>query len=197
MADDDTIRREMAASYSVAVTGIERTKREVARLDGAIKSLRLATYATTSSGTPTSMTVASQLGGKDILVTKIDDLEGRVQSKAEKIMASEMAHGRRLQAQALNEAETPYGKKRFARGQGKSAGRNDTGHMINSIKTNVETIKTADTTIITGWHGWSADDRDRYFELQEKGGRMAPANSLGIAIFTVREQLKRDLGELR
>lgn len=203
MAGEERLGQRMAAAYTVSIDGVERTRSELAKLDGAIKQLRQAQY------TPvTSATVAASLGGKDLFVTKIDALEGRVQTAAEKAMAAGMAKARRLQTVQLNAAVTPTGLSGRPKGR-KSAGRNVTSHMINSIGTNVETLKAGGHTQITGWHGWGTEvrsaDESPYITVQEKGNRegdgdRAPieaANSLGHAIPVVREFLKTELGKLR
>lgn len=209
MAEGQIGNSTMAASYSVTIDGIKRTRAEIAKLDGAIAALRKANY------TPgMSVTAASQLGGRDLLVTKIDALEGRVQTAVLHAMSSGMALGRRVQTAALNAAVTETGASR----PGGSAGRNETGAMIAGIGTNVETFKTAMTTVITGWHGWGTGQRAFYWFIQEKGNKgphrtnlntpaaqrkdrtrkpILAANSLGHAIPVVRENLKKNLGALR
>lgn len=206
--------QEMAAAYTVTITGVTRTKAEMKKLSNAIASLRKAEY---SPGA--SVTREVNLGGSDdLLITKIDALEGRVQSATQDAMASSMALGRKTQTAALNAAVTTTGLSR----PGGSAGRNETGAMINAIGTNVETAKTASETQITGWHGWGTEARggrpDGKITTQEKGNKGAKstslksaagrsktrtrapivaANSLGQTIPVVRENLKKELGKLR
>lgn len=220
------LNEEMAASYTVEITGIERTRAELAQLDGAIKSLRKTPFS--SSG---SATVASSLGSADIFVTKFDDYTGRVQSTVERAMTTGMALGRRTQAIALEQAITETGLTR----PGNGPGRNKTGKMIRAIRTNVEVYKSPSTTRYTGWHGWAKDARLGYEEYQERGTRgrgqtsrtlasaggsvnrrknrayghdfagkkrgkgagVPAANSLGAAIVPVREHLKRELRSLK
>jgi hypothetical protein len=144
------------------------------------------------------MSTARTLGGQDIFVVELDNLEGRVQTAVRDAMTAAMAQGRRLQADELDRAVTPGGTARFAAGRGHSAGRNDSGTMIGAIKTNVEIKRTADTTEFVGWHGWPIDERRYYFEIQEKGFHgINPADSLGKTIPVVREQLKAELGKLK
>lgn len=203
MAGEGTIGREMAASYTVEITGIERTKREMAALDSAIASLRKTQYSPV-----TSVTVASSLGTKDLFVTKIDALEGRVQGSVQKSMASAMALGRRVQTAALRAAVTETGASGASHVGGRNGpGRDDSGAMIAQIGTNVETMKTPSTTRITGWHGWGTEARggkspkNTYQEKGTRGRRgrrgVPAANSLGQSIPTVRNYIQTNLGKLR
>lgn len=159
---------QMAASYALTISGIQRTKAEMKRLDGAIQALRKTNYSTTSTGVATPMTVASQLKGSDIFVTKVDELEGRVQAAAERAMQRAMTEGKRRQVDALRAAVTKTGLSGRPKGR-RGPGRDVTGTMIGAIASNVEVFKTASETHVTGWHGWPADDRESYFEYQEKG----------------------------
>lgn len=162
---------EMVASYAVEITGIERTKAELAKLDHAIKLLRQAEYG------PTSVTVAGYGGGRssklqrDIFKAKVDQFEGRVQTAATSAMSKAMQSGQRLQAQTLDAAETAYGRARMKRGKGNSAGRNDDGKLIKALRNNVETFKEAARSTIVGWHGWPKADRASYISFQERGTR--------------------------
>lgn len=162
---------EMVASYAVEITGIERTKAELAKLDYAIQSLRQAQYG------PTGVTVAGYAGGRsgrlqtDIFKAKVDQFEGRVQTAATSAMSRAMQTGQKLQAQALDAAETAYGKARMKRGKGNSAGRNDSGDLIKALRNNVETLKEAARSTIVGWHGWPKADRFNYASFQERGTR--------------------------
>lgn len=196
MADGEgSIGRQMAASYVVEITGVERTHRELERLDGAIKSLRSGQYSPV-----TSVTVASSLGGKDLLVSRLDALEGRVQTATQKAMIEAMDKGKDIQADALRAATTAYGLSGRGKNPGgrNGPGRDDTGNMIKAIKRSVEVLKTASITVITGFHGWSTEGRG-YITAQEKGGAngIPAANSLGHAIVPVREFLKKELKGLK
>jgi hypothetical protein len=203
---------ELVASYNVEITGIDRTRKEMAQLDGLIRQLRSGSYG------PISVTVASQLGGGDVFVSKFDELTGRVQTKATRAMIEAMDFGKATQQAALRAATTPTGLSGKSHvGGRRGPGRDDSGAMIDAIQRNVETFKTASTTLITGWHGWGAS-RDGRFEYQEKGtnGRreigsksakakrakaskqkghpgVPAANSLGQAIIPTRETLRRKL----
>lgn len=217
------LKEEMVATYGVEITGVERTKREMARVTAAITSLRQAEYMPGATVLDSRFGSAKNFGGKDdIFVAKVDILEGRIQGAVSDAMASAMAEGRRQQTAALRAAETAHGRKR----KGKGPGRDKTGEMIHAIATNVETQKSAGKTSILGWHGWRKGGRKAYYGFQEQGtagrasgqqkkslkravkarradtnpavGRGIPAaNSLGYAIIPVREYLRRKLQALR
>lgn len=176
--------KKMVAEYEVTIEGIARTRAELARLDNEIHLLR----------------AGGGHGARraDTFVQKLDQLEGRVQTKAQSAMLAAMDSGKAIQEHFLNAAVTPTGQRRMERGRGGSAGRNDTGDMIAALARNVEVSKTTSTTLISGFHGWrDATAVDDYRRLQEKGTTtIKPANSLGQAIPPVREFLKRELGKL-
>jgi len=210
----------MSASYSVEITGIERTRAEIAKLDSVIRELRKGTYSPS-----TSVTVASSLGGKDLLVHKIDALEGRVQTAVQKTMLHGVDEGKRIQVETLRGATTRTGLSGQSHVGGRNgAGRDDSGALIKAISRNVEVFKSRSVTVVTGFHGWGTEARGsggdvRYAKFQEKGtlnhrssaqkrraksklrkvasGGVPAANSLGTAIIPVREYLKRELGKLK
>lgn len=177
----EALNEEMVASYSVAITGIERTRAELKRLDGAIALLRKTNY---SPAVPT-VTVAGNLGGRDIFSSKVDDLEGRVQAGAQRAMASSMALGRRTQTEALRAAVTETGISGKPKGR-KGPGREVTGSMIQGIATNVETYKDSTSTTVTGWHGWPTEGR-KHFEFQERGtkGRGGASKAYALKVGSV------------
>jgi len=168
------LNEEMVASYAVTIEGVERTAKEMAALDKEIHLLRTTSY---SSGQPSAVVAASaertsgrRASERDIFTTKFRSLEGRVQSQVRDSMASSMALGKRTQAAALDAAETKTGIERVRSGKGGTTGRH-TGKpngMITSLATNVETLRGADFTSVSGWHGWSRDAR-KHFEFQERG----------------------------
>lgn len=229
----ERLEDEMVASYAVAITGVERTKAELAKLTSAIELLRKTEYMPGMSvsearfGTSSSSKIVG--GRSDIFAARVDQLEGRVQTRVSKAMASAVAKGKAVQAIALRAATTPTGESGRPKGR-KGAGREVTGTLIKAIATNVETQKTKAVTTIVGWHGWPKSDRPDYFGYQEQGTdgrkrgdaalereRMAGstkrtvkprrkaskggigiegANSLGTSLPTVREYLKKELGDL-
>lgn len=65
--------------------------------------------------------------------------------------------------QALNAAVTPYGKYRMSKGRGNTAGRNDTGNMIDAM-----TVESATNRNLRSSFGWSKKS-ENYFYYQERG----------------------------
>jgi hypothetical protein len=205
------LEQEMVASYEVTITGIKRTRSELAKLSAAISSLRAGSYGMNGG----HVTGAGNFGGGDIFVTKMDDLEGRIQTVASKAMLAGMDFGKNVQIVTLRAAVTATGAAR-----GGNPGRDKTGAMIGAIKRNVEMSSTIGDRTITGWHGW-AEGRDDYFSFQEQGtkksggglakgsiprkrqgtkgggGGVPAANSLGAAIVPTREKLKADLKAMK
>jgi hypothetical protein len=175
------LSREMVASYEVMITGIQRTKRELAKLDGAISRLRKANY-NPGGASPSERTLTGGGRSGDIFESIMDDLEGRVQAAARDAMAAAMALGKRTQAEVLRAEVTRKGLSGKPKGR-RGPGREVTGAMIDSVKTNVEIQKFNNATQIIGWHGWSDDNRGGggrsrgYFEFQEKGTRGRGAGS--------------------
>lgn len=228
----ESLDEEMVATYAVEITGVKRTKSQMQSLDDAIRTLRETQYMPATAASERVTVSQARFGtsrgdkilrGKeDIFVAKVDALEGNVQTVAEKALAAGMAKGRKIQTAALLAAVTKQGLSgKPAKRQ--SAGRKVTGHMINSIATNVEVQKTKTVTTMLGWHGW-ARGREKYIGYQENGtkGRKSgqqpdalsrkvkkrrpdaasgrgiqAANSLGAAIIVVREQVKRELGKIK
>lgn len=195
------IKKEMAASYAVTISGVERTRSELAKLDTAIRELRRGTYSPI-----TSATVASSLGGKDLLVTKFYVFGARIQTHVKQVVLDGMDMGKALQIEGLRAATTPSGlagRSHSKSGRKGGAGRDDTGTLIKNISRNVEYLRQGpDTTTVVGFHGWGTEGRGKdgvisYAKYQEKGSpTIQGANSLGLAIPPVREFLKRELGNL-
>jgi hypothetical protein len=184
----ERLDEEMVATYAVGITGIQRSKSEMAKLDNAIRSLRQANYSPSSPvslarfGTSKGDRLAGKRpGGKeDIFVGSIDQLEGRIQTAVSTAMASGMAQGKRVQAATLRAATTKTGRSGKPAGR-KGPGREVTGEMIGAIATNVETQKVAAVTSIVGWHGW-ARHRPTYYEYQEGGTKGRKSGQLGSAL---------------
>lgn len=175
----DVLGGQMVAAYTVRIEGMKQAKDEVAKVGAVIKRLRQADY---SESVPT-VTVASQLGGSDILVSKMEDFEGNVQTRVRDAMSESMAFGKATQRAALEAAETPTGlagRSHSKGGRKGGPGRTDTKTMVNDLKTNVEIARFGESAQITGWHGWGAGGsggegqqapRRRYYVYQEKGTR--------------------------
>lgn len=127
-----------------------------------------------------------------------DTLIHRIQVRADSItdemvdimqVSVEEAHG--FQAQALDESTTSYGEQRYGAGRGGSAGRNDTGTMIDRIEHDVE----VDGNTVRGWWGW--DEPEDYFLAQEFGiGNPPPALSLRTSFVAEREKITARINQL-
>jgi hypothetical protein len=161
---------ELVAAYEVRIEGVERTRKQLALLDNEVKLLRKTKYNSSVKDGSATTAAGTTIGRQDIFVSELDKLDGRVQASTAKIMAANMAIGKKVQATALRQAVTPTG----LRGQShskkgrKGPGREDSGDMINRLATNVETSRTSDSTTIVGWHGW-AEDRSGKIDAQERG----------------------------
>ena len=156
---------DLVASYAITVEGVQRTKKALADLDYQIELLRKTQYQSGSSVTARANTA----GQKDVFTSKFAAVEGRVQTAVRDTMSKSMAQGKRLQATALRASVTPTGLSGASHvGGRKGPGREDSGHMINSLATNVETLRGADFTSYVGWHGWPAN-REDYIGYQEGG----------------------------
>lgn len=164
MAD---LEEEMAAEYVILITGIQRSRAQIAELDGVIATL-------STGGQYNARNYA--VGAGDTFTTEFEDVIGNIQGKVTLAMADAMKLGRDLQVNALRNAVTDKGLSGKPTGR-KSAGRDYTGDMIQALDSGTESIKNIDETQITGWHGWK-NGRQRYFEYQENGtlGRGEGAN---------------------
>jgi hypothetical protein len=84
--------------------------------------------------------------------------------------------GEQKARQTLDLAVTPYGRKRLAKGRGRSAGRNDTGSMIDNLRALRPVVKAQE---VLASFGWGRGRSKRYYKFQEEGtGRIRAANSL-------------------
>lgn len=90
----------------------------------------------------------------------------------------------------LDLAETPYGRYRFnEKSQGRSAGRNDTGTMMDALSV-LEPEVTSDSVAVS--FGWDENDMQKYFEVQELGlAGIEAADSLGDGAMAVEAELPR------
>lgn len=120
-------------------------------------------------------------GGPNRAIASLGAIEERLVDRAMDLMEKTVDEGAEDQAKALDEAVTAYGQERYAAGRGNSAGRNDTGHMIEEIKSGVERHNRS----IIGWWGWDNPDPhdDEYFAIQE-----ATAHSLWTSFIPTRER---------
>lgn len=135
------------------------------------------------------MVVKWQNGGPRRTVASLGRIEERLVDAAIDVMAQTVDEGAEDQARALDEAVTEYGAKRYAAGRGGSAGRNDTGHMIDEIEHGVERHGRS----IIGWWGWDNPDPhdDEYFRIQE-----STAQSLWTSFIPTRERFRKRVSAL-
>lgn len=93
----------------------------------------------------------------------------------EEIIDQTISEASEDQRNILDAATTPYGAERMAKGQGRSAGRNDSGAMIDSIG---QRRFRRDREIVGQW-GWLMQDVPDYIKYQENGtARIKAARSL-------------------
>lgn len=111
--------------------------------------------------------------------------------QAEQIVSETAEEAAELQRMFLDRATTQWGEKRFAAGRGRSAGRNDTGDMIDSIETEVTETRTS----ATGAWGWPKG-YERYYQIQEWGLGVPEAHSLLDSMMAVRSTFVRKVRKL-
>jgi hypothetical protein len=123
------------------------------------------------------------------MLRKLDLSVDVIQDEAIVLLEQAAEIGRDASRQALDLAITPYGRKRFAAGRGNSAGRNDTGSMINDLQALDPVVKANEISIK---FGWGRGRSKRYYKFQEEGtGRIKAANSLLTGEKAVLNQLPR------
>lgn len=130
------------------------------------------------------MTLKWKQGSPERIIATIQTSEDLFMDTAVEIVTESVEEGQQLQREILDEAVTPYGEARYARGRGNSPGRNDSGHMIAEVTTGVE--KHGNSVI--GFWGWDNPDPhdDRYFAIQER-----TAKSLWGSFIPTREAFYR------
>lgn len=111
--------------------------------------------------------------------------------EAEEIVTQTADEAAELQRMFLDRATTPWGETRFASGRGRSAGRNDTGEMIDSIEVEISRTKTS----LTGAWGWPKG-YEKYFQIQEWGLGVPEAHSLLDSMMAVRATFIRRVRKL-
>ena len=126
------------------------------------------------------------------ILEKLDIANNLVVQQARVFIDDLTEVGAEAARQALDEATTKYGIKRFANGQGGSAGRNDKGNMISNLKALGSDVD-ADNNVYAevGW-----ENPEDYFYAQELGGGggfgpIPAANSLAAAEIAMRNQVGR------
>lgn len=126
------------------------------------------------------------------LVARIRLQRNEALDGAEQITEKAVTKGAALEKQLLDRAVTPYGEQRMARGRGRSAGRNDTGSMIDDV----ESRTTRSKTEIKGQWGHLSTVKD-YYELQMDGtSRIPAAGALVDSFLVVREEWIDDLRKM-
>jgi hypothetical protein len=111
--------------------------------------------------------------------------------KEEALKTAEQASqiGEKAARKKLDDSITRYGLKRFAAGRGQSAGRNDTGSMINALRALKPVVKAEE---VLASFGWGRGRSKRYYKFQEEGtGRIKAANSLLTGKRAVLNELPR------
>lgn len=182
----------MSALFEVNIE-TQRAEREFATLDEALARLRRLNKSipyTANSGVvirPRS----SRASNRDNSFTRVfqDKVLQRVEIKTQNAMAESMEMGAKLVKRNLRFAITEYGMYRYLQlGRGRSAGRDDTGKMIDSVVWNTQrtvsnTVSRRKTVILAGqrnarvigFFGW--DKPEVYMVAQEKGFVLANAGT--------------------
>ncbi len=118
------------------------------------------------------------------LIAILERRKREVPLVAAAIVTETVIEAQEIQREFLNKATTSYGEYRYGRGRGGSAGRNDTGTMIDGIGWEVERVS---RNRIDGRWGWVKGILD-YFVYQEKGIGVPEARSLLDSYVVVREK---------
>ena len=100
------------------------------------------------------------------LVTKFNFLEQAIADELEVMIIQAAEIGAETARKSLDLAVTPYGLKRFSAGQGNSAGRNDTGSMIEDLKAFKPRVTKQKVEVEFGWKG---NGDKKYYKFQEEG----------------------------
>lgn len=104
------------------------------------------------------------------LRTRINQQQRIAADAAEQVIQMTTEEAVDLQKQLLDQAVTMTGAARISRGRGRTAGRNDSGTMIDAIDRTVE----AEQGRIVGRYGW-VDGYQEYFRYQDFGTSRIPA----------------------
>lgn len=123
------------------------------------------------------------------MLSKLDLTVETVRQEATVLLRQASEIGRDASRDALNLAITPYGAKRYAAGRGGSAGRNDTGSMIEDLQAGNVDIKNDELVVK---FGWGRGRSKKYYKFQEEGtAKIRAANSLLAGRQEVISQLPR------
>ena len=129
-----------------------------------------------TGGSPKDLSIRLKVTGEAIL----EDVEAAVRESVEV--------GAKEQKQLLDRAVTRYGQYRMSKGRGRSAGRNDTGKMIDDVGSDVESTRNR----IVGWWGWVNGAKD-YYKYQDWGVGVPAAHSLLDSYMVVRNEIRKRL----
>lgn len=125
------------------------------------------------------------------LETRIGRIPGVALDAAEQIVGETVKEGAAMQRDLLDRATTRTGSERFGRGRGGSAGRNDTGKMIDAI----DSTSSATSRRAEGSWGWLPPVEDAgKIAAQDFGSsrwNIPAAHSLVDSFITTREQFYR------
>lgn len=123
------------------------------------------------------------------MLKKLDLALETVQDEAIVLLAEAAKIGQDASRAALDNAVTRYGSKRFGFGRGNSAGRNDTGSMISSLRALEPVVKLNE---ISAKFGWGRGRSKKYYGYQEEGtAKIKAANSLLTGQRAVLDNLPR------
>jgi hypothetical protein len=133
-------------------------------------------------------------GSPQDMIRALERRKQEIPQRAAAIVTETVMEAQEIQREFLDKATTPYGEFRFGNGRGGSAGRNDTGTMMDGIGWEVEKVS---RTRIDGRWGWLKGILD-YFVYQETGVGVPEARSLLDSYVVVREKfvarMKREFG---
>jgi len=186
----------MSASFSLNID-TSRAERDLGTVEDAIARIRQLggtsksggqinrTSSSGTSGTRSPSKSSSSKRDNSSMQVLVARAEKRVEQKAEAAMADAMEWGAQMVQVAVETAVTGWGEWRFSQGQGRSAGRDDTGAMIDAVgwnatrtfsNTNLRRKKSVvaagqKRALVTGWFGW---DKPKVYQVaQEKGFKHA------------------------
>ena len=130
--------------------------------------------------------------GLDLMQKKLQNVDGNVR----RILVDDLnfiaEQGAQEMQQYIRERGTAYSEYRYSRGQGNSAGREDTGTMLEAVGYTVTSYKTR----VNAEVGW-LEDFKKYFDYQERGTRwIEPMYALRDASATMRDIFKERGAEL-
>lgn len=109
-------------------------------------------------------------------MAKIDNLNDVIIQEVQTMVNQAAEIGAETARGALDLAETDYGRYRMSIGRGNSAGRNDTGSMINDLESMPSNVSSGK---IEAKFGWGRGRSKEYYKFQEDGtAKIRAAHSL-------------------